>query len=261
MTQEELQVYFIEQCSAVSDSVIKLGSQQLSREDYMIVKKTLESRGGKWKGGSVQGFMFLNGNAGVVLKSLQAGETGNMKDKFQLFETPDVLADKLVKKVGQIGSAYYVLEPSAGNGQLIKAIHRVCPDVVVDAYEINPDCWGALEKLDRVVLHKSDFLKSSEDDRYKVIVANPPFAKNQDIRHFKKMWAVLSMNGKMSVIMSKHWTFTRDSECERFRNFLDRIGAEIEDVEEGAFRASGTNVPTVIVTVEKNDDNGDEYCN
>ena len=259
MTQEELQKYFSEQCSTASDSVIKLGSQQLSREDYLTVKKTLESRGGKWKGGSVQGFVFMNGNAPDVLASLQAGETGNMKKKFQLFETPDDLADRLVQNVGKIGAECYVLEPSAGNGQLIKAIHRLYPDVEVDAYEINPDCWCALEKLPNVVLHKEDFLKSSHEVNYKYIIANPPFAKNQDIKHFSKMWDVLATGGKMSVIMSQHWVFSRDATSARFGNFLNTIGAIIEDVSEGAFKSSGTDVGTVIVTVEKTRKNEDVY--
>lgn len=255
MTQEELQQYFKDECKTSSESVIKLGTRQLERDDYMTVKKTLESRGGKWKGGSVQGFVFMNGNASDVLTSLQNSETSDARKKFQLFETPDDLADRLVRNVGEFGESCYVLEPSAGNGQLIKAIHRVCPDVEIDAYEINPDCWGTLEKLPNVVLHKSDFLESPDDDSYRIIVANPPFTKNQDVRHFYKMWGVLALGGKMSVIMSRHWMTARDKTCIGFCDFLQRIGAKIEEVPEGAFKQSGTFVPTVIVTVEKTPEN------
>ena len=57
MTKEDLQLYFTEQCT-VSGNVIKLGQTQLSREDYLQIKKLLESRGGKWKGGKTSGFVF-----------------------------------------------------------------------------------------------------------------------------------------------------------------------------------------------------------
>ena len=255
MTQEELRQYFTDECTTAGESVIKLGQRQLCREDYMTVKKTLESRGGKWKGGSVQGFVFMNGNAPDVLASLQNGETGNAKKKYQLFETPDSLADRLVSKVGKFSAACYVLEPSAGNGRLIEAIHRVCPDVEVEAYEINPDCWGALERLPNVLLHKGDFLQSPDDASYRIIIANPPFTKNQDVRHFYKMWTVLAVGGRMSVIMSQHWMTAKDKTCTAFRSFLDAVGAQTEEIEVGAFRTSGTDVPTVIVTAEKTRDN------
>ena len=255
MTQEDLQKYFAEQCSVSAENIIKLGYQQLDRNDYLTVKKVLESRSGKWKGGSVQGFVFANNNAKEILASLSAGNTENVKKKFQLYETPDELADKLVQNVGNISSTLYVLEPSAGNGQLIKAIHRVCPHVVIDAYEINPDCWKTLENMDCVVSHKTDFLESSDDDKYAIIVANPPFTKNQDIKHFRKMWRVLAIGGKMSVIMSRHWMFASDKESEEFRDFIYNIGANTEEISDGAFRASGTDVPTVIVSVEKDEFN------
>ena len=255
MNQEELQSYFKNECRTSGDSVIKLGNSQLSRENYLQVKKTLESRGGKWKGASVQGFMFLDGNAPAVLASLSEGETGNIKKKFQLFETPDFLADRLVKKVLPISEAFYILEPSAGRGALIRAIQRECPDAEVTAYEINPDCWPALSKLDNVDLHKEDFLTTNPDVFFKIIVANPPFAKNQDIRHFKQMWKWLAEDGRMAVIMSTHWRFASDKLCKEFREFLEHIGAEIEDVASGEFKTSGTDVPTVIVTAKKTKEN------
>ena len=255
MSTEELQSYFKNECRTSGDSVIKLGNSKLSREDYLQVKKTLESCGGKWKGGTIQGFMFLDGNAPAVLASLSDGESRNIKKKFQLFETPDALADRLVKKVLPISESFYILEPSAGRGALIRAIQRECPDAEVTAYEINPDCWPGLSKMENVELHKDDFLAAKPDVFYKIIVANPPFAKNQDIRHFKQMWSWLAVDGRMTVIMSTHWRFAKDKVCTEFREFLERIGAEIEELAAGEFKTSGTNIPTVIVTEKKTEEN------
>ena len=255
MNAEQLQQYFKDECRTSGDSVIKLGSAQLSPDDYKTIKKTLEARGGKWKGGSVQGFMFLDENAPAVLSSLSSGNVENAKNKFQFFETPDDLANRLIDEVLPISDSYYILEPSAGRGSLIRAIHRVDPDAEVTAYEINPDCWSALEKMSNVDLHKEDFLSANPDVSFKIIVANPPFAKNQDIKHFKKMWELLSVNGRMAVIMSTHWRFAKDKTCSEFRDFLDEIGADIENVKAGAFKSSGTDIESVIVSVRKTDEN------
>lgn len=39
-----------------------------------------------------------------------------------------------------------VLEPSAGTGAIIDAIHRSCPDVIVDCYELMPENKEILAK-------------------------------------------------------------------------------------------------------------------
>lgn len=56
-----------------------------------------------------------------------------------VFETPVDVADWLVMLAGGINEADTVLEPSAGRGALIKAIHRSCPSVIVKCYELMPE--------------------------------------------------------------------------------------------------------------------------
>lgn len=46
------------QNAIVEGNVIKLPPVQLERNIYLEVKKSLESIGGKWKSGKVQGFVF-----------------------------------------------------------------------------------------------------------------------------------------------------------------------------------------------------------
>ena len=55
------------------------------------------------------------------------------------FETPAEVADWLVMLAGGIHENDTVLEPSAGRGALIKAIHRACPSVTVECYELMPE--------------------------------------------------------------------------------------------------------------------------
>lgn len=56
-----------------------------------------------------------------------------------VFETPAEVADWLVMLAGGIHEDDTVLEPSAGRGALIKAIHRACPSVAVACYELMPE--------------------------------------------------------------------------------------------------------------------------
>ena len=99
MTNQDLQEYFSEYCR-VEQNVIKLGSTQLSREDYLQIKKLLESRGGKWKGGKTSGFVFdSDESAATVYASICDGDLENKKNVFQFFPTPDNIADRMVEKL------------------------------------------------------------------------------------------------------------------------------------------------------------------
>jgi phospholipid N-methyltransferase len=251
MTNLDLQQYFAEQCS-VSGNVIKLGSAQLSREDYLQVKKLLESRGGKWKGGKMSGFVF-DSDAGAIYDSICSGDLENKKNVYQFFPTPDEIADRMVEKLDvQLKEDMNVLEPSAGRGALINAFHREFPDVVVEAWEINPDCYYALEQLENVRLVKYDFMELPDDEEmYDYIIANPPFAKNADIKHFKRMFNLLKKGGRLCCILSSHALEASGREETEFKKWLYSLNPEVEALPAGTFKAAGTDVRTFMVTVQK----------
>ena len=52
-----------------------------------------------------------------------------------------------------------VLEPSAGRGALIKAIHRACPSVTVECYELMPENRD-FAFVGNVILLDEDFTKT-----------------------------------------------------------------------------------------------------
>jgi 16S rRNA G1207 methylase RsmC len=80
---------------------------------------------------------------------------------------------------------------------------------------------------------------------------NPPFAKGQDICHVAHALKFLRPGGRLVAIMSAG-TASRDDRASRdFRALIEARGGTIEELSEGAFKASGTNVRTVIVTFDK----------
>lgn len=255
MNEKELQQYFIEECS-VTENTIKLGSGTLDRNDYLHIKKIMEANGGKWKGGRISGFVFGSGaaSAATVYESLCSGNIENRKKMFQYYPTPDDIADRMVEKLNireDNVKAGKVLEPSVGRGALIQAVHRKFPYVVIDAYEINPDCYQSLEQCGNVCIHKSDFLESPDDEYYDYIIANPPFAKNADIRHFCKMYSVLKPGGTMCCIVSSHALEVSSSEETEFKTWLYSLSPDIEKLPSGTFKESGTNICSYMITVIK----------
>ncbi len=133
----------------VSDSVLKLPTEQLDRKVYDEVKKQLEACGGKWKGGKVQGFEFSETtDVNDVLANLQTGKDYSQEKKeYQFFATPDEVADRVAAEFGKIKDGAKFLEPSAGRGALIKAVKRLNNTVTFDAYEAMEDNKKVLKSM------------------------------------------------------------------------------------------------------------------
>lgn len=238
----------LKQC-CVEDTIIKLPAFQLDRELYLEVKTALELIGGKWKGGKTQGFVFKE-DPTEYLEKLRNGEQINLKKEFQFFATPPAIAERLVE-LANIKPRHLILEPSAGQGAIVNAIHKVCPDKVVDCFELMDLNRSFLEKLDNVNIIGSDFLGEKKDKLYDLIIANPPFSKNQDIDHVVEMYKCLKDDGRLVSVMSNHWRFSSNKKEVEFSRFIESEGAYIEDLQPGDFKESGTNIQACIVVLDR----------
>lgn len=185
--------------------------------------------------------------------SVKKGKRCNLQQDFQFFATPPEVADWLVSLAGNFSPDCKVLEPSAGTGAIIDAIHRVQPDVVVDCYELMPENKEKLSKLDHIRLLGDDFTQAEHPSGYDLIVANPPFSKNQDIRHVMQMYHDLKPGGTVAAITSRHWQQASEKVCKDFRAFLEEVSAQVYEIEEGAFKKSGTGVGTIAIVINKRD--------
>lgn len=166
----------LKQCT-IEGNVVKLPAITLERKLYMDVAKQLDLIGGKWKGGKTMGFVFEHDPA-ELLHHIQGGgdspKKPNLKKEFQFFGTPADLADDLVD-LAKIRDNHTVLEPSAGQGAIVKAILKRHPNQQVYYYELMPTNRIFMQKIKNTNYLGEDFLQSdmNEFDR---IVANPPFA-------------------------------------------------------------------------------------
>lgn len=233
------------------NNILRLPDVQLNPKSYAEVKKWIMEAGGKWNGGKVQGFTF-DFDATRVAGILMSGKRCNLKQDFQFFSTPPALADWLVS-LSDVNPDYAVLEPSAGTGAIITAIHKACPDVTVDAFELMPENRQTLEKMSGVSLVGEDFTQGVPR-LYDRIFANPPFSRNQDIRHVRMMYDALNPDGgEMCVITSQHWISAPEKECVQFREWLQEVKAETHEIPNGVFDESGTNVATMAIVVRRKD--------
>lgn len=232
----------------VEGNVVKLPDTQLDRKVYGEVKKALELIGGKWKGGKVFGFVFSS-DPTELLESIQGGEKRNLQKEYQFFATPPDIADYLVS-LANINATHATLEPSAGQGAIIKAIHREIPDKNVFYYELMDTNQLFLNKLPHSISLGDDFL-AADSKKFDRIIANPPFSKNQDIIHLRKMFDILNPGGKLVCITSKHWQRCDNKKEKEFRAWLEKQDHEVIEIKEGSFKESGTMVGGLIVIIDK----------
>lgn len=233
----------------LAGNVLKLPAVQFNKKSYAEAKKWIEEAGGFWQGGKVQGFTFPF-NAERVFSILHEGKRCNLQQDYQFFETPAEVADWLVMLAGGIHENDTVLEPSAGRGALIKAIHRACPSVTVECYELMPENREFLHSLENVILLDEDFTKGSVGS-YTKIIANPPFSNNQDIEHVRMMYEHLEAGGTLAAITSPHWKFASEKKCVDFRQWLEDVRGEVFEIGAGEFKESGTSISTMAVVINK----------
>jgi hypothetical protein len=243
MTKEQV----LQQCT-IKENTVYLPDGQLERKLYQDVAKSLELIGGKWKGGKVMGFVFPS-DPTELLAEISGGEKRNLKKEFQFFATPDGLADKLVELAG-IKKNQNVLEPSAGQGAIVKAVLRIGKVDKVYGYELMPVNRIFLEKIDGYISLGEDFM-NADPIKFDRIIANPPFSKNQDIDHVMRMYNFLSNDGRMVAITSRHYQMSNNKKETTFKKWLYLLGAEIHEIPKGAFKESGTEVGGLIIVINK----------
>lgn len=213
--------------------------------NYQEVRKALLNAGAKYKKNT---FIF-NSDAQPFIDRLCSGESVNIKKEFQFFPTPDHLADKLVE-LAEINSFDDVLEPSAGQGAIVKAIQRSRNSMTVYGCEIMPENCQVLDQIQGFELLGHDFITEC-DTQFDRIIANPPFSKNQDIDHIRKMYDCLNPGGRIVTIASNHWQHSNNKKETAFRDWIEEVGVDLIPIESGEFKASETMVSTCILVIIK----------
>lgn len=114
------------------------------------------------------------------------------------FKKSDVFTpDKISKIMSEfLNGSGNILEPSVGDGQLLKFIDKSKYDNI-DVYDIKKEYLDKLEDNDNLKKYHEDFITKEINTKYKNIIMNPPYIKIQDLsvnyRGFiKNKWEILS---------------------------------------------------------------------
>ncbi len=98
-------------------------------------------------------------------------------------------------------------------------------------------------------MYVADFLEVPPRAVYDRVLMNPPFSGQADIRHVTHALGFVKPGGMVVAVMSAGVAFRTDKATAEFREMVTASGGEITPLPEGAFKASGTDVRTVLVTL------------
>jgi len=256
ISPEVLDVLAMVECNANRAVIV----EQLDRKLYTKTNDVLVALGGKWTRGA-KAHIFDGPAQERIDQAILVGEVTTAKD-LGFYPTPPALADRLVA-MADIEPGHVCLEPSAGTGNIVKALFRAGATRVV-AFERDLKMRHQLMRITSNPLHtldvapNDDFMEKSlsniflDVDR---VVMNPPFYKvgfGDHLDHARLAYKLLFIRGVMVCVLPSSVLFRRDKRYAEFRAWaLNEIGGTLEALPEGSFRESGTMVNTCVLRVEK----------
>lgn len=214
---------------------------QLDRKAYEAVNKVIVNAGGKWNRAK-KGHVFAGDPMAKLGVALDTGVSVDEKQLYQAFFTPPEVADYVAATADVFQRC--VLEPSAGDGALVRAcLEQGCE--CVHAVEIHPDHAERIGERTALQITVADFFQLHPQAIYERVVMNPPFTKGQDRRHVEHALKFVKPGGRLVSIVpaSSFWLDGPPA-------FVGKHEYDVELLPEGAFKASGTGVRTAMITVE-----------
>lgn len=121
----------------------------------------------------------------------------------QYFTTNEKLKEKVFEFI--LNEPSNILEPSIGQGDLVRFIMDKNPNIKFDMYEIDPRI-KLLDKIERENVIYGDFMKQNFFTKtYKTIIGNPPYIRtkksNLYIDFIEKCYNLLDENGELIFIV------------------------------------------------------------
>jgi hypothetical protein len=225
--------------------------EQLERALYLRTDKVIKAAGGRWNR-NIGAHIFDGPAAEAIEQIILSGEVTVPQD-FGYFPTPDNVVGTMLALAGidpAMQPGALVLEPSAGRGAIVSRLLQ--NPIRLSMVELLPTNARVLGQLrDNVGTIESltcgDFLVEEPDQSFDFVVMNPPFAKQDDIRHVMHALKFLKPTGRLVSVMSASVRFRENKLSADFRALVVQCGGFFVELPEGSFKESGTMVNTVIV--------------
>ena len=170
--------------------------------------------------------------------------------------TPISVGMQMVKLL-ELENTHSVLEPSAGNGQLIWALWHSGYKIPVHYFELNDNYTLQLflyQDLNTIFMG-SDFLAATNIPLFDRIIANPPFEEDTWLAHSAKMYKLLNPGGIMVCLMPMVSVRKGGTDLSGFKKRMKALGAESYPVDNWYTNKDGNKIPIHIVKIKKPDGN------
>lgn len=187
------------------------------------------------------------------------------------FPTPQHLIEQILDQIDPDWlNQGRILEPSAGDGDIAVALHQRFPLSRLDCVEPSRQLCDTLRKrLARtedeapIEIHQSTFedyefsIRHMDGERYKLIVANPPFENGLDAEHLQLMYGLLQPGGRIYCVISSGPFQRNDKKARDFREWFDGLPNRKTIISQGQYFNSPqsarrtTGVTSGVVMIEK----------
>ena len=146
-----------------------------------------------------------------------------------------------------------ILEPSAGEGDLVEGILREIPTANIDCIELNKEKRDILKEKGFNVVGE-DFLEIIPIDigTYDIIIACPTYKNNIDVEHIKHMYKFLNVGGILISLTSPFWTVRNEEHQVKFREWLEDKDYNMVMLKDNSFIENYKTQPSMIIKIYKN---------
>ncbi len=208
----------------------------------------------------------MGGRQAVIDKRTRRHREAAARAMDGFVRTPAVLADELVsghRDMGSFAPGARILEPSAGDGALVRAILEDDRDVMVVAVEPNGERADALDLLSaehpgRVSVVRSrfeDYVDTYTGAPFDGVIMNPPFGDSQRadvwIDHVRAAWELMTPGGVLVSIVPPSYAYRADRRHREFREWATGHGATFRRIPGQPFAESGTGTGAGVLTLPR----------
>lgn len=128
---------------------------------------------------------------------MSATNRGAVRQIQDYYATPIDCVEKFIEKYEGVIEGN-ILEPSAGNGNIIKALRNKNINGHITALEIRPEEDTNLKNIsDEVIIN--NFLEWKTDRKFDIVIGNPPYTYAREF--VEKCLSLLSSNGKLIFLL------------------------------------------------------------
>lgn len=152
------------------------------------------------------------------------------KRDYEKFFTPLFIARHMVTLLNP-QSGDIVLEPSAGNGAIVKAIKDVNLNISVFAVELNGKYEQDLFNAGANFVKICDFLIMDNMFKFTSCCANPPFGNTTDLQaHFDAIRKLVVPNGKIVMILPEDFICNIEHKVHKIDNWSSNNDGSITPI-------------------------------